>query len=64
MSGSGIDEDTAIAIIVGLAALVCVVLAAQRFGAKRMSAGVVWSILAAVLGFVAWFSTAFEMRLF
>lgn len=58
------DEDTVIAMIVGIAALVCVVLAVQRFSAKRVNAGVVWSIFAAVLGFVAWFFAAFEMRLF
>jgi hypothetical protein len=64
MSGSGIDEDIAIAMIVGLSALVCAVLAVQRFSAKRVSAGVVWSIFAAVLGFIAWFFATFEMRLF
>lgn len=64
MSGSGIDEDTAIAIIVGLAALACAAFAVHRIAAKRFSAGVVWSIFAAVLGFVAWFFAAFEMRLF
>jgi hypothetical protein len=64
MSGLEIDEDTAITIIVGLAALACVMFAFQRFSAKRVSAGVVWSILAAVLGFVALFFATFEMRLF
>lgn len=64
MSGSSMDEDVVIAMIVGIAALVCVVLAAQRFSARRVNAGVVWSILAAVLGFVAWFFLTFTMRLF
>ena len=58
------DEDVVIAMIVGLAALVCVVLAVQRFSAKRTNAGVVWSIFAVVLGFVAWFFATFTMRLF
>lgn len=64
MSGSGVDEDIAIAMVVGIAALVCVVFAVQRFSAKRVGVGIVWSICAAVLGFVAWFFAAFTMRLF
>jgi hypothetical protein len=58
------DEDIVIAMIVGLAALACAVFAVQRFSAKRTNAGVVWSILAVVLGFVAWFFATFTMRLF
>lgn len=64
MSTWGIDEDTAIALVVGLAALACAVLAARRFSIRRVGAGVVWSIGAAVLGFVAWFFATFTMRLF
>lgn len=64
MSTWGIDEDTAIAIVVGAAALVCAVLAVRRVSRGRIGAGVVWSIGAAVLGFVAWFFATFTMRLF
>jgi hypothetical protein len=64
MSTWGIDEDTAIALIVGLAALACAAFAARGFSNGRVGAGVVWSIGAAVLGFVAWFFAAFTMRLF
>lgn len=64
MSGSGLDEDTMIALVVGLAAVLCVVLAVMRFRGGRPVAGVVWSIGAAVLGFVAWFFAAFTIRMF
>ena len=64
MSAWGIDEDTAIAIVVGVAALVCAVLAVRCFSSGRTGVGVVWSIGAAVLGFVAWFFATFTMRLF
>jgi hypothetical protein len=64
MSGSGIDEDVAIAIVVGVAALACLVFAVRRFSSGSVSVGVVWSICAAALGFVAWFFATFTMRLF
>lgn len=64
MAGSGIDEDIMIALVVGLAAVVCVVLAMMRFRTGRPVSGVVWSIGAAVLGFVAWFFAAFTIRMF
>lgn len=64
MSGSGIDEDTMIALVVGLAAGLCVMLAVMRFRAGRPMAGVVWSVGAAVLAFVAWFFAAFTIRMF
>ena len=64
MSGSSLDEDVVIALIVAAAALVCLVLAVQRFSGERVGAGVVWSICAAVLGFVAWFFATFTTRLF
>lgn len=64
MSGSSLDEDVVIALIVGIATLVCVVFAWQRYSNGRSGAAVVWSIFAAVLGFITWFFAAFEMRLF
>lgn len=64
MSGSGIDEDTMIALVVGLAAALCVMFAVMRFRAGRSMAGVVWSVGAAVLGFVTWFFAAFTIRMF
>jgi steroid 5-alpha reductase family enzyme len=64
MSGSGIDEDTMIAFVVVLAALVCAAFAVGRFRAGRPVVGVVWSIGAAVLAFIAWFFATFTIRMF
>jgi hypothetical protein len=64
MAGSGIDEDTMIALAVALAAAACVAFAVGRFAHGRHAAGVVWSIAAAVLGSVAWFFAAFTIRMF
>lgn len=64
MSGAGIDEDTMIALVVGLAALVCVAFAARRFMGGRHVAGIVWSIAAAVLAFIAYFFATFTIRMF
>lgn len=59
-----IDEDTMIAFVVVCAALVCAALAIRRFRNGRHVAGVVWSIGAALLGFVAWFFATFTIRMF
>jgi lipopolysaccharide export LptBFGC system permease protein LptF len=64
MAAWGIDEDTMIAFLVVCAALACAAFAIRRFRNGRHVAGVVWSIGAAVLGFVAWFFAAFQIRMF
>lgn len=64
MSGSGIDEDTMIALVVGLAALASLAFAVGRFARGRHVAGVVWSVATAVLALVAWFFAAFTIRMF
>jgi hypothetical protein len=53
-----------IAFVVVLAALVCAALAVGRFRAGRVGPGVVWSIAATVLAFIAWFFAAFTIRMF
>lgn len=64
MSGSSIDEDTMIAFVVVVAALVSAALAVGRFRAGRVGAGVVWSIAVAVLALIAWFFATFTIRMF
>ena len=59
-----IDEDTMIALVVGIAAAVCVAFAVKQFRAGRPIVGVVWSIGAAVLAFITWFFAAFTIRMF
>jgi hypothetical protein len=63
MSGSGIDEDTAIAIAAGVAAVAFFTLAVRGFSGRRFAAGVVFLALAAASGLAAWFFAAFTMRM-
>ncbi|MBP6014366.1 MAG: hypothetical protein KBA31_19210 [Alphaproteobacteria bacterium] len=64
MSNWYFDEDTMIALVVGLAAAVCVAFAVRQFRAGRPIVGVVWSIGAAVLAFVTWYFAVFTIRMF
>lgn len=64
MSNGGLDEDTTIVIVVALAAAACAAFAVRRFGRGRRVAGVVWSIAAAVLAFIAYFFATFTIRMF
>lgn len=64
MSGSGIDEDTLIALGCGLVAFVCLYLAVRGFRRGSVLLGLVWLAGAAAFGFVAWFFVTFTMRMF
>ena len=63
MSGSGIDEDTAIALVAGVLAAIGLLLALRGFSRGRAGIGVLWLIAASALGFVAWFFAAFTIRM-
>jgi hypothetical protein len=64
MSGSGIDEDMAIALIAGALAAVCLALAVRGFSNRRIGAGLAWLFGAAVFGFVVYFFAIFTIRMF
>ena len=64
MSGSRIDEDTAIALVAGTLAALCVVMAIRAFKRRRVSSGIAWAASGAVFAFVAYFFATFTIRLF
>jgi hypothetical protein len=61
---SGVDEDTLIALVVGLAAAAALAFAVNRFARGRHVAGVLLSVGATMLALVAWFFAAFTIRMF
>lgn len=64
MVGSSIDQDVAVAIAMGLVALIYLALAVWNFRNGRNGVGVARLFAAVLFGAVAWFFAVFQMRLF
>lgn len=61
---SSISDDTAIAIVAGMLAAFCAVMAIRAFARKRTGIGLAWSVGGGLLAFVAYFFLTFTIRLF
>ena len=64
MSEAAITIDTAIIAGSGVLTLLCVLMAARGFRARRLVPAGAWAAGAAVFGFICYFFLAFQMGMF